>query len=177
VLWLLSRRFLSGAHSESMRQVLGLRAPRLAWWVIASVAASIVVNIAMMGGDSTVDATSAGNHWLTEIAAGSPVGSALGLLVVFLVTPMAHEFVFRGLLQTSLIARWGRPLAIFSVALLFTVLHPVFRTHDVAGIAAVAIAAVALGLIRDASGSIFPGVLASSLVAWLWVGETIIYLG
>lgn len=56
-------------------------------------------------------------------AATNPVGIALLVLLVVVAAPLIEELVYRGLIQHSFVAAWGRAIGVAAAALLFTFIH------------------------------------------------------
>lgn len=60
---------------------------------------------------------------LYESATGHTGGIVLLVLVVVIGAPLVEELVYRGMLQTAIVDRWGERLGVVAVALWFALIH------------------------------------------------------
>lgn len=104
--------------------LIGLRLISLLWGALAR-----AVHLEVPAGDK-----------LVEVFGAGPLGLALSALIVVLVTPVAEELIFRGVVQKGLAQRFGPWTAIAGAAAVFALLHftpwmfvPVFALGVAAG--------------------------------------------
>lgn len=141
-------------HSGPARQLLALRRPRS--WPRAA-GAMIVVFIAILALGSALNPLLhpgeeqglVPERWRPEAAA--PFGANLALTALF--TPVVEELVFRGA-GYSLLARYGRGVAILGTGILFGVAHGLVLALPI-------LVAFGIGLawLRSRSGSVYPGMI------------------
>jgi len=103
-----------------------------------------------------------------ELYDGTSAGSGIVLLVLVVVVgaPLVEEIVYRGLLQGSLVARWGRTWGLSSVAVWFALVH--FQPVEIPGLLAVALV---FGWLRDRTGRLGASILTHMAfnAAGLWL--------
>ena len=80
-----------------------------------------------------------------------------GVFVVVL-APFVEEFFFRGFLYQGLRNSWGVPFAVLGSAVIFSAIH-----LDLAQLAPLAILGVALALLREKTGSLWPCIMLHAL--------------
>lgn len=150
------------AMGFSRRRFFALCGPRAwAWpWVLLAAFAGFL----LAGGLNTL------NQWLvgeelarafdsTRVLRGRPFGEqvAVALGVTFL-APLGEEFLFRGYLLRVLRARYGTLAGLVVSSALFAVMH-----LNPASLVALFGLGLLFGLLRIASGSLFPALLAHAL--------------
>lgn len=96
---------------------------------------------------------------LTRLARTEPGLWSLVLLALVLAPPI-EEFVFRGVLYEGFRARLHRIPAMLVVTILFTGLHASELVHYPPGFVFIALLSVMTLVLREATGSLFPAVLA-----------------
>jgi membrane protease YdiL (CAAX protease family) len=84
----------------------------------------------------------------------SPAGQVLAVLLLGLLPGLIEELLFRGYIQTRLVARWGAAWGIFWTALMFGISH----LDLMQGLFAVAVGCI-LGFIAHRAGSIIPAMI------------------
>lgn len=103
-----------------------------------------------------------------ELYDGTSAGSGIILLVLVVVVgaPLVEEIVYRGLLQGSSVARWGRTWGLWSVAVWFALVH--FQPVEIPGLLAVALV---FGWLRDRTGRLGASILTHMAfnAAGLWL--------
>lgn len=115
----------------------------------ASLACSAASDLAGVGGGPVMDAVAA------SVKGASPRSLALATVTLACVPAIAEETFFRGLLQTRLVAAWGRAPGIAASAIAFGVFH----LDPVQGLQA-ALLGVLLGWLADRFASVRPPLLA-----------------
>jgi len=107
----------------------------------------------------------------------SPFSLMEGLIVFVGITPVVHEFLFRGVLQQGLVTQLGLSRGLMVTALLSTILRLPYSPTVARFVAAYLISfgmSWLLGLVRAATGSILGSIVLASL--WAAVGFTALAL-
>lgn len=112
-------------------------------------------------------------EWLTRtMAATTPLGLALAVVVVGLLAPVGEELFFRGYMLTRLRAVWSPGPAILVSAIAFGIIHGEW----VHGLLAAGIG-VYLGLVSERTGSVVPAMIChavnntASVLLSAWLGS------
>lgn len=90
--------------------------------------------------------------------ASDPVGVVLLVLIVGIGAPIVEEIFYRGLLQRSLVRRFGEPLGIGGAALAFAVSH-----FEVLQLPALFVFGIVLGVLAQRFGRLGPAIVAHML--------------
>jgi membrane protease YdiL (CAAX protease family) len=115
------------------RHEIGLHRPILTWKMIGYVVMFFIMMYAMslltnsLGHWVGVDTNSYREQHISSELHGAMTGGWLLKLMPFLATsvaaPFGEEFIFRGVLQSTLVARYGSFLGVLSSAFLFALIH------------------------------------------------------
>jgi len=153
-----------GFHDVSLRQWLQKPKKAMTWAFVPVVWLSFAVGMALYFW--VLGFLGAEEINMAELYAESNQGWLLPVILVILLPPLTEEWFFRGVLQTRLAAVMGQREALVVQAALFSVLHMlplIFLSHFLMGIA--------LGWLRNRSGSLWPSILVHTLWnAWV-MGE------
>lgn len=110
---------------------------------------------------------------IQQLGEKTPLGWRIPLaLMAVSVAPLVEELLFRGVLLSALLQRWGSGAAILLSSLLFALLHVPGLNWQLIALPDLLLLALALAWLRLRSGSIWPGVLAHgtynlmAVVAW-----------
>jgi len=124
--------------------VVGVIAPMLGGWLTEWLAhgQTVTQNIEQLG-------KSASLGWRIPLA-----------LMAVSLGPLAEELLFRGVLLSALLQRWGSATAILLSSVLFALMHLPGLNWQVFAVPNLLLLALALAWLRLRSGSIWPGVLA-----------------
>jgi len=149
---------------------LGLRLPRHPWRMLAAVLLMMVLILFAM--DQLV--TNPLADWLNlslesereklieqeilQAKAHHPVNVLASIAVIGLLVPLAEELLFRGLIQSYLVKRWGAFLGILVSSLWFALLH-----IDLALFVPLLLIGLALGYVRHHFDSLWAAVVLHSL--------------
>lgn len=87
--------------------------------------------------------------------ADDPVGVGLLVLIAVVGAPIVEEIFFRGFAQRAAVARFGRPIGIVVVALIFAVVH-----YQALQFGALLAFGLVLGLLADRTGRLGPSIVA-----------------
>ena len=115
---------------------------------------------------------------IQQLGANTPLAWRIPLvLVVVGLGPVVEEFLFRGVLLSTLLQRWGAGWAMVASSLIFTLTHLPGLQWQWFGLPDLMLLALLLAWLRLRSGSIWPGVLAHGInnllavVAWFVVAQ------
>lgn len=152
--------FAAPRLSEPEAERLGLRrAPRVAWLAVPLLIPALLL---------VSELDNVAQHWLPapeveESGAEAPGGDGpLGILewalVLVVVIPCTEEIFFRGLLQPGLVLRFGAHRGIAAMAGLHGLFTLLAVMNPRAALFSAALALI-LGVLRETSGSVLPGLL------------------
>ncbi|MEO8777737.1 MAG: type II CAAX endopeptidase family protein [Rhodanobacter sp.] len=127
-------------------------------------------------------------HWLaqghpvtqniSQLGESTPLGWRIPLvLLVVSLGPLVEELLFRGLLLSALLQRWGRVAAIGLSSLVFAMAHLPGLSWQLFALPDLILLALALAWLRLRSGSIWPSVVAHgannllAVAAWFVVAH------
>ncbi|OOG40730.1 CPBP family intramembrane glutamic endopeptidase [Rhodanobacter sp. C05] len=115
---------------------------------------------------------------IQQLGANTPLAWRIPLvLVVVSLGPMVEELLFRGVLLSTLLQRWGAGWAVVASSLMFALAHLPGLQWQWFGLPDLLLLALLLAWLRLRSGSIWPGVLAHGInnllavVAWFVVAH------
>jgi len=122
-LWVVARR-----HGYRLTESVGLRGVTspVAWFGSALAAAATVRVFALLYSAFMISTGLKLQGWDSSpmrYFAPGPLGSALLVLIVVVVAPIVEEMVFRGVVLTSIRARWGDTVAIGASSFVFAAMH------------------------------------------------------
>jgi membrane protease YdiL (CAAX protease family) len=112
-------------------------------------------------------------EWMSRtVAAATPLGLTLAVVVVGLLAPVAEELFFRGYMLTRLREAWTPGPAILMTSIAFGIIHGEW----VHGLLA-AVIGVYLGLVTERAGSVAPAMIChavnntASVLLSAWIGS------
>lgn len=115
---------------------------------------------------------------IQQLGATTPLAWRIPLvLIVVSLGPVAEELLFRGVLLSTLLQRWGAGWAVVVSSLIFALVHLPGLQWQWFGLPDLLLLALLLAWLRLRSGSIWPGVLAHGInnllavVAWFVVAH------
>lgn len=127
-------------------------------WLLLGVAGGVLATLlkipATMAYTAVAGEVGSPQSGWSDASAGGAGVVVLSFLFLGVLTPIAEELFFRGVVTTALL-RYGAPVGVIGSALVFAVMH---------GLSVIAVSALIVGLVnaelRRRSGSVWPGVAA-----------------
>jgi sodium transport system permease protein len=107
----------------------------------------------------------------------NPFAIFLFFIVVSVGAPVFEELLFRGLLHSTLRARLGQGVALILTALIFALMHDTGQTlHDPRSFPLpIFYLGIVLGLIRERTGSVVPGMAVHALNNFIALAMTLAF--
>ncbi|MFA6988561.1 MAG: type II CAAX endopeptidase family protein [Candidatus Gastranaerophilaceae bacterium] len=143
---------------ESFTEVMGIDFKNIKSYIITGILATIVL-VLFTTIINILSIFVFNNSFKNPYESFSPEKIRLISIFAILIAPIVEEVFFRGFIQPVFVKRFGMYIGIFTTSVIFGLSHSQYTNYSTALLSVIAIGIV-LGIVKEKTGSIIPGILA-----------------